>query len=53
MGKSEGNAVSFTDAPDEMYGKVTSWTDGMIVPGFELLTDMDEDECLPHPRRDL
>lgn len=44
MGKSEGNAVSFTDTPEDMYGKVMSWTDGMIVPGFELLTDVFEDE---------
>lgn len=44
MGKSEGNAVSFVDAPEDMYGKVMSWTDGMIVPGFELLTDVTDDE---------
>lgn len=43
MGKSEGNAVAMTDAPDEMYGKVMSWTDGMIVPAFELLTDVSSD----------
>jgi tyrosyl-tRNA synthetase len=44
MGKSEGNMVAFTDAPDDMYGKVMSWTDGMIVPGFELCTDVSMDE---------
>jgi tyrosyl-tRNA synthetase len=32
------------DAPDDMYGKVMSWSDGMIVPGFELLTDVPMDE---------
>jgi len=44
MGKSEGNAVAMTDAPDEMYGKVMSWTDEMIVPAFELLTDVSSAE---------
>ncbi len=36
MGKTEGNMVNLADAPEEMYGKVMSWTDGMIVPGFEI-----------------
>jgi tyrosyl-tRNA synthetase len=40
MGKSEGNAILMTDAPEEMYGKVMSWTDGMILPAFEVLTDV-------------
>lgn len=44
MGKSEGNAVALTDEPDDMYGKVMSWTDGMIVPAFELLTDVSDSE---------
>ncbi|MEI8061831.1 MAG: tyrosine--tRNA ligase [bacterium] len=38
MGKSEGNMVTLEDGPNEMYGKVMSWTDSMIVPGFELCT---------------
>ncbi|MBI5728604.1 MAG: tyrosine--tRNA ligase, partial [Candidatus Magasanikbacteria bacterium] len=38
MGKSEGNMVAFTDTPADMFGKVMSWTDGMIVLGFELGT---------------
>jgi tyrosyl-tRNA synthetase len=44
MGKSEGNMVAFTDAPGDIYGKVMSWTDGMILPGFELLTDVSDEE---------
>ncbi len=44
MGKSEGNFVAFTDSPEEMYGKVMSWTDGMIVPGLELVTDVADSE---------
>jgi tyrosyl-tRNA synthetase len=44
MGKSEGNMVALIDAPQDMYGKVMSWTDGMIVPGFELVSDVSLDE---------
>ena len=39
MGKSEGNMVGLLDAPQDMYGKIMSWADGLIVPGFELCTD--------------
>ncbi|MCX6754555.1 MAG: tyrosine--tRNA ligase [Candidatus Nomurabacteria bacterium] len=39
MGKTEGNMIAFSDTPEEMYGKIMSWTDGMIVPGFELCTN--------------
>ncbi len=39
MGKSEGNMIAFTDTPADIYGKVMSWTDGMILSGFELCTD--------------
>lgn len=39
MGKSEGNMIALSDAPKDIYGKVMSWTDGMIVSGFELCTD--------------
>lgn len=38
MGKSEGNMVSLIDSPEEMFGKVMRWTDGMIVPALELCT---------------
>ncbi len=40
MGKTEGNMVSLSDTPEEMYGKVMSWADGLIVPGFELCTNI-------------
>ena len=39
MGKTTGNMIALTDTPADIYGKVMSWTDGMIVPGFELCTD--------------
>jgi len=38
MGKTEGNMVSFLDAPSECFGKVMSWPDSMILTGFELCT---------------
>lgn len=46
MGKTEGNMVTLNDSPDEMYGKIMSWTDGMIIGGFELCTDISKDELL-------
>lgn len=44
MGKSEGNMASLSDTPEDMFGKVMSWTDGMIVNGFELCTDLPTDQ---------
>jgi len=44
MGKTEGNMVALDDTPEDMYGKVMSWTDGMIIPGFELCTDVVDEE---------
>jgi tyrosyl-tRNA synthetase len=40
MGKTEGNMIALSDSPEDMYGKIMGWTDGMILPGFELLTDV-------------
>jgi len=39
MGKSEGNMIAFSDSATDMFGKVMSWTDDMILSGFELCTD--------------
>ncbi|MEK7452528.1 MAG: tyrosine--tRNA ligase, partial [Patescibacteria group bacterium] len=44
MGKSEGNMITLSDTPDDVFGKVMSWTDGMIIPGFEILTDLPNGE---------
>lgn len=44
MGKTTGNMISLTESADEMFGQVMSWTDGMIIPGFDILTDLDEKE---------
>lgn len=40
MSKTENNMVTLADAPNEIYGKIMSWSDGLIRPGFELLTDV-------------
>lgn len=44
MGKSEGNMIALADAPEDMYGKVMSWPDTMIVSGFEICTDKTGEE---------
>lgn len=44
MGKSEGNAISLSDTPEDVFGKVMRWSDDMIERGFELCTDIDMDE---------
>jgi tyrosyl-tRNA synthetase len=46
MGKSEGNMIRFDDSSDDIFGKVMSWGDGMIVGGFELLTDVSQEEIV-------
>jgi len=44
MGKSEGNMVALSDSAEDMFGKVMSWSDGMILSGFELCTKIPKDE---------
>jgi tyrosyl-tRNA synthetase len=51
MGKSEGNMIALTDDPSDAYGKIMSWTDGMIVPGFEILTSLSQDEVNERKQR--
>lgn len=41
MGKTTGNMLSFLDSADEKFKKIMTWSDGMILPGFELLTNID------------
>ncbi len=40
MGKTEGNMITFEDSPNDMFGKVMSWNDSLILKGFELCTDV-------------
>jgi tyrosyl-tRNA synthetase len=44
MGKTEGNAVFLDQAPEDMYGAVMSWTDGVIGIGFEMVTNVSMEE---------
>lgn len=44
MGKTEGNMIAFSDSPEDVFGKVMRWTDGMIVNGFELCTTVPDEE---------
>jgi tyrosyl-tRNA synthetase len=39
MGKTEGNMIRLTDIAEEIFGKVMSWSDEMILLGFETCTD--------------
>lgn len=40
MGKTEGNMINLDEEPSEMYGKIMSWPDSLIIPGLELCTDI-------------
>ncbi len=44
MGKTEGNAINLDTPADQMYGRIMSWPDGIIVSGMELLTDLPMDK---------
>ncbi|MBF8264946.1 MAG: tyrosyl-tRNA synthetase [Dehalococcoidia bacterium] len=44
MSKSLGNYIGVTEPPDEMYGKVMSIPDHLILPYFELVTDISDSE---------
>jgi tyrosyl-tRNA synthetase len=40
MSKSEGGVIAITDTPEDMYGKIMSMSDSMILPYFEIVTDV-------------
>lgn len=40
IGKSEGNVISITDKPEDLYGKIMSLSDDVIVKAMEYLTDI-------------
>ncbi|MEA3463494.1 MAG: tyrosine--tRNA ligase [Patescibacteria group bacterium] len=46
MGKTEGNMVALNFRAEDMYGKIMSWPDGFIAPGFELATRVSAKELL-------
>jgi len=41
MSKSLGNAIGVTESPDQMYGKVMSISDALMIRYYELLTEED------------
>lgn len=43
MGKTTGNMISFLDTADEMFKKIMTWSDDMMITGFELLTTINLD----------
>ncbi|MFA4833642.1 MAG: tyrosine--tRNA ligase [Patescibacteria group bacterium] len=45
MGKTEGNMVNLDEKPWNMYGKIMSWSDGLIGIGFEICTNLPFDEA--------
>ncbi|MFC1897482.1 tyrosine--tRNA ligase [Chloroflexota bacterium] len=44
MSKSLGNYIGVAEPPDEMYGKVMSIPDSLIMQYFELVTDVSDEE---------
>lgn len=44
IGKSEGNVIGVTDAPNDLFGKIMSLGDDAIIPMFTLLTDVSTEE---------
>lgn len=44
MSKSYGNFIALTDEPNEMYGKLMSISDEMIIDYFTVLTDVNMEE---------
>ena len=38
MGKTEGNMVALDEDANQMFGKIMSWADELILPGLELCT---------------
>ena len=44
MSKSLGNYIGVTDAPENMFGKVMSIPDNIIINYFELITDVSDEE---------
>lgn len=40
MGKSEGNIVFLNVSPNDMYGQIMAWSDGVLKSAFELCTNI-------------
>ncbi len=46
MSKSLGNYIGVTEPPEQMYGKVMSLDDSLILDYFELVTDISDEELI-------
>ncbi len=44
IGKTEGNVIALNDKPEDLYGKIMSLGDDVIVKGLEYLTDVSMEE---------
>lgn len=44
IGKSEGNVIGLTDTPTDLFGKILSLHDDIIIKGLEYLTDISMEE---------
>lgn len=44
IGKTEGNVIALNDKPEDLYGKIMSLSDDVIVKGLEYLTDIPIEE---------
>lgn len=44
MGKTEGNMVTLEDTPEDMYGKIMSWSDDLMPLAFEICTSTPVEE---------
>ncbi|MFH1712055.1 MAG: tyrosine--tRNA ligase [Patescibacteria group bacterium] len=44
MSKSEGGFIALNDLPEDMFGKIMAMDDSMILPYFEIATDITMDE---------
>ncbi len=40
IGKTEGNVIALTDKPEDLFGKIMSLPDDIVLKGFEYLTDV-------------
>jgi tyrosyl-tRNA synthetase len=48
MGKTEGNMITLMDSPTDMFGKIMSWSDSLIISGFELCTRETDEDIAAH-----
>lgn len=44
MGKTEGNVVNLDEGPENIFGQVMAWSDGLIDLGFDLCTNVSMEE---------